>query len=138
MAAEEFGIPLIIARTSDSAVAGDLTKLGVRVVHPQLATVHALEGALHFPAAFDMLTNHADGVEVREVELRATQLASKRLRDVRLPGDALVLGLRRNGEVLVPHGNTELQNGDLLMLVGHSDTLQDAMDHLNPNAPVVP
>ncbi len=137
LAAEQFEIPLIIAQTSDSAMAAELGQLGVRVVQPQLATVHSLEGALHFPAAFDMLTNHADGVEVREVELRTTQIIGKRLRDIRLPGDALVLGMRRNGEVLVPHGNTELLQGDLLMLVGHADTLQDAVTHLNPIAPEI-
>ncbi|GAB4429779.1 MAG: monovalent cation:proton antiporter family protein [Anaerolineae bacterium] len=137
LAVEQFEIPLVIAQTSDSGVAGELAKLGVRVVQPQLATVHSLEGALHFPAAFDMLTNHADGVEVREVELRTEQIVGKRLRDIRLPGDALVLGMRRNGEVLVPHGNTELLRGDLLMLVGHVDTLQDAVSHLNPAAPEI-
>jgi Trk K+ transport system NAD-binding subunit len=137
LAAEQFEIPLIIAQTSDSAVAAELGKLGVRVVHPQLATVHSLEGALHFPAAFDMLTNHADGVEVREVQLRTAHIIGKRLRDIRLPGDALVLGLRRNGEVLVPHGNTELLYGDLLMLVGHQKTLHEAVLHLNPAVPEI-
>lgn len=137
LAVERFNIPLIIAQTSDSAVAAELGKIGVRVVHPQLATVHSLEGALHFPAAFDMLTNHADGVEVREVELRTAEVIGKRLRNIRLPGDALVLGLRRNGEVLVPHGNTELLNGDLLMLVGHQKTLQEAILHLNPAVPEI-
>lgn len=130
LAVEEFGIPLLIAQTSDSAIAAQLTEMGARVVHPQLATVHALEGALHFPAAFDMLTNHADGVDVREVELTAPHVAGRRLRDIRLPGDALVLGLRRNGEVLVPHGNTELAFGDLLMLVAHEDALHLAVAHL--------
>ena len=98
--------------------------------------MHALEGALHFPAAFDMLTNHADGVDVREVEVKTSQITGKRLRDIRLPGDALVLGLRRNGEVVVPHGNTELLYGDLLMLVGHTDALHNAMAYLDPAAAV--
>jgi Trk K+ transport system NAD-binding subunit len=49
-----------------------------------------------------------------------------------LAGDALVLGLRRNSEVLVPNGNTKLQQGDLLMLIGHQDSLQRALMLLNP------
>lgn len=133
LAAQEFHIPNLVAHVSDPDIATQLDKLGVRVIQPQLATVLALEGALHFPAAFDMLTNHEDGVEVREVELKNPQFNGRLLRQIRLPGDALVLGLRRNGEVLVPHGNTQLQRGDLLMLVGHQDTLVEALTQLDPD-----
>jgi Trk K+ transport system NAD-binding subunit len=131
LAVTEFGIPHVIAQASDHEIAAQLLEHNVRVVRPQMATVLALEGALQFPGAFDMLTNHADGVELREVELRNPALFSRYLRHIRLPGDALVLGLRRRGEVLVPHGNTKLQRGDLVMLVGHRETLQQAIDRLN-------
>jgi Trk K+ transport system NAD-binding subunit len=105
---------------------------GIRVVQQQLATVLALEGAVHFPAAFDMLANPDDGVVVREAILRNALLDGLPLRRVRLPGDALVLGLRRNGDVLVPHGDLVLHWGDILMLVGYPDGLQLALAWLNP------
>jgi Trk K+ transport system NAD-binding subunit len=133
MARQEFGIPHLIARCSDSDIAAQLLDEGVRVVQPQLATVLALEGALHFPSAFDMLSNHADGVEVREVELTNPRFDRRPLRQIRLPGDALILGLRRSGEILVPHGDTNLELGDLIMLVGHQDSLHKAMVRLNRN-----
>ena len=135
LAAQEFNIPHLVAYASDPDIAAQMLKLGVRVIRPQLATILALEGALHFPAAFDMLTNHADGVEVREVELNNPRTGGRLVRQIRLPGDALILGLRRDGEVLVPHGNTQLRQGDLLMLVGHQDALAEAINQLNPDAP---
>lgn len=49
----------------------------------------------------------------------------------RLPGDALVMGLRRRGEVLVPRGDTKLRQGDLLMLVGRHDSLAGAISRLS-------
>ena len=131
LAVQEFKIPYLVAYARDPAIAAQMVKLGVRVIRPQLATILALEGALQFPAAFDMLTDHADGVEVREVELSSTQFANRLLRQIRLPGDALILGLRRDGEVLVPHGNTRLRQGDLLMLVGHQDSLAEALEQLD-------
>lgn len=134
LARQEFGVPNLIAQASDPELGSRLASQGVRVVQPQLATVLALEGALHFPAAFDMLTDHDEGVEVREVELNNPRLDGRPLRLVRLPGDTLVLGLRRDGEVLVPHGNTRLRQGDLLMLVGHWDSLEQALARLN-NSP---
>lgn len=131
MAGEQFNIPNLIAQVHDLSIANHLIERGVRVVQPQFATTMALEGALRFPAAFDILTNRTDGVEIREIELNNPRLDRRRLRHVRLPGDALVLGLRRNGEILVPHGNTKLRQGDLLMLVGHQSALERAVIHLN-------
>lgn len=53
-------------------------------------------------------------------------LAGIPLRRVRLPGNVLVLGIRRAGEALVPHGDTVLQKGDIMMLVGSRDALHEA------------
>lgn len=129
MATLEFGVPEVIALIRDAKIADELLaqSLGVRVIRPQLATVLALEGALHFPAAFEMLTDPSDGVEVREISLQNEAFIGKRLREVQLVGDALLMGIRRGEEVFIPHGNTRLMRGDLLMLVGHEEALAEAL-----------
>jgi Trk K+ transport system NAD-binding subunit len=132
LAGERFGIPNRVAMISDRNVAAQLADLGVRVVQPQLATALALEGALHFPSAFDMLTDHTDGVEIREGELNNPPLDGRPLKRIQLPGNVLILGMRRGDEVLVPHGDTVLRQGDVLMLVGHPDEVQEAMAWLCP------
>lgn len=131
MALVDFDVPTVIALIRDAEIANELEAFGAQVIRPQLATVLALEGALHFPAAFKMLTDPSDGVEVREISLKNQDFIGKPLREVQLAGDALLLGMRRNGEVLVPHGNTRLRRGDLLMLVGHDDALQEALRQFN-------
>lgn len=132
LAGERFGIPNRVAMVSDQTIAAQMSDLGVRVVHPQMATALALEGALHFPSAFDMLTDHTDGVEIREGVLNNPPLEGRPLRRIKLPGDVLILGMRRGDDVLVPHGNTRLRQGDVLMLVGHPDEIRQAMVSLCP------
>ena len=129
-----FDIPYMVAQANNPQSAGQLAAMGVRVVQPQLATILALQGALNFPAAFDLLIDQEDGVEIREVELNSPRWDGQLLRRVLLPGDALVMGLRRSGEVLVPHGDTRLKQGDLLMLIGHEESLQQAINQLDPLA----
>jgi Trk K+ transport system NAD-binding subunit len=124
LAQTRFQIPTVIARADDAGLAQQLQDLAVRVVQPAMATALALEGAFHFPAAFDMLLNKSDDVDVMDVSLRNPALDGRPLRQVRLPGNALVLGLRRQGDVMVPHGDTVLQYGDILMLVGSPDALR--------------
>jgi Kef-type K+ transport system membrane component KefB/Trk K+ transport system NAD-binding subunit len=126
-----FDLPCVIALTSDPVVAAQMSEEGIRAVQPQLATVLALEGALHFPTIFDMLTNPAEDVTVIETVLTNPLLDGQSLRHIRIPGDALVIGLRRDGDVFVPHGDTVLCQGDVLMLVGHPEGLQQATAWIN-------
>ena len=44
----------------------------------------------------------------------------QRLRDLVFPGDTLVALIRRNGQSLIPHGDTMLRRGDRVTIVGRS------------------
>jgi CPA2 family monovalent cation:H+ antiporter-2 len=125
MAAERFGIPVIVSRADDHTVLERMKVLGVRAVQPALATVMALEGALRFPTTFDLLVELGDDVEVGEARVRNIRLAGRSLRQIRLPGNALVMGIRRKGEVIVPHGDTTFRLGDAVMLIGNPSDLKE-------------
>lgn len=130
-AQERFHVPIVIARADDPQTVPELEALNVRVVQPAMATALALEGALHFPAAFGMLMSNTDDVNVLDVPLGNASFAGQPLRRVRLPGDALVLGIQREGEVVVPHGDTVLRLGDTLVLVGNPEALREARQWLD-------
>ncbi|MBN1255976.1 MAG: cation:proton antiporter [Deltaproteobacteria bacterium] len=126
MAAERFGIPVIVSRADDHAVLERMKAMGVRAVQPALATVMALEGALRFPTTFDILVELGDEVEIGEARVRNIRLAGRSLRQIRLPGNALVMGIRRKGEVIVPHGDTTFRLGDAVMLIGNPSDIKEA------------
>jgi Trk K+ transport system NAD-binding subunit len=130
LAQERFAIPTIIARADDARLIEQLQHLHIRVVQPIMATALALEAALRFPEAFNMLLDQTDEVDMLDVPLRNQALMGRPLRYIRLPGDALVLGMRRQGDIVVPHGDTVLQPGDTLMLVGSPDALQQSRQWL--------
>jgi len=126
LAAHRFGIPVIVARADNHLVMQAMNAMGVRVIQPALATAVALEGALRFPATFDMLSDRGVNVELGCINMRNLMLDGRPLREIRFPGNALVMGLRREGEVLVPHGDTVLRLGDMVMLVGSPESVNQA------------
>jgi Trk K+ transport system NAD-binding subunit len=126
LARQEFQVPEVVALAEDPEAADQLEELGVRTVRPALATALALEGALFFPASFEMLTDVSYGLELADGLMQNRALAGRPLRRVRLPGGVLVLGIRREGEALVPHGDTTLETGDVLTLVGKPEDLRRA------------
>lgn len=127
LAREQFAIPVVVARGDDPEQVRQLKALNVRVVQPGISMALGLEGALHFPAAFAMLTDQNDEFELADATIENPQLAGMPLRQVHLPDRAFVLGIRRQGEgeIIVPHGDTLLNLGDVLMLSGHPRALRE-------------
>jgi Kef-type K+ transport system membrane component KefB/Trk K+ transport system NAD-binding subunit len=124
MARETFGIPNVIAVASSRERYRALRALGARWVQPSMALLLALEGALEFPLAFDLLARMR-GVKVREATLRNPELADQTLQEIHLPGGALVMGIWREEEMIVPRKDTRLQLGDTLMLVASEKEFDD-------------
>ena len=58
--------------------------------------------------------------------MRNARLDGRALHQIRIPGNALVMGIRRKGEVVVPHGDTTFRLGDVVMLVGSLDDIREA------------
>jgi Kef-type K+ transport system membrane component KefB/Trk K+ transport system NAD-binding subunit len=125
---ETYAIPLVISRISDVELIPQLQSLGVKIVQPALATAMALEGALKFPTIFDLLLDQdRDNIDVSEVSLRNIRLSGTPLRKLRLPGDVLILSMQRDESVIVPHGDTVLQIGDRIGLIGSPGALSRAI-----------
>jgi Kef-type K+ transport system membrane component KefB len=125
LAKERFGIPVLVSRADDREMMERMKALGIRVIQPALATVIALEGALRFPAAFDILAEQVENIEIGEATVGSKRFRGKPLRNLLLPGNALVMGIRREGDIIIPHGDTSLQLGDVVMLVGSPDAVRE-------------
>jgi Kef-type K+ transport system membrane component KefB/Trk K+ transport system NAD-binding subunit len=127
-AREVFQMPAIVARADEQEQVRSLQTLGVQVVQPTMAMALGLEGALHYPAAFSALIDKSDQFDFADAPLGNPELLDRPMRQLHLPGKALVLGIRRRGEgeVVVPHGDTILRAGDVLMLCGDPEAMEDA------------
>ncbi len=126
-AVEDFGMKGVISVVNNSAHTREFKDLGVRVVSPAFSTLMVLENLVIHPAAFSLLTEGEDNLLVEEAVLANAAYVKKRLRDIRLPGDTLIMSVSRNGENIIPHGNTVLERGDLIMFVGSRDAVQKTM-----------
>lgn len=130
LAQQVFHVPQIVAHARRVGAADKLRALGVHVVQPFIALAVALEGALRFPTAFDVLVDQDDDVEVGEAILEKNRYDGMHVRQLRLPGNALILGIQRDGAVMVPHGGTVLTAGDHIALIGSPEAVEEAIDML--------
>ncbi len=96
----------------------------IRVVNPQLSTVNLIENMVRHPVAASILEDKRD-LHMEEVELLNPILIDIHLRNIRLPGDVLVLSVYKNGETILPHGDTRFERGDILLVMGTSKDVEE-------------
>ncbi|MGD2161934.1 MAG: cation:proton antiporter [Anaerolineales bacterium] len=131
LARQEFEIPLVISRIADVELIPRLQQMGVKIVQPALATAMALEGALRYPSVFDLLAHQTEAhIEVSEVVIGNQEVIDTPLRQLRLPGDTLLLSIHRDESVVVPDQDSTLRIGDRVGLIGSRSALDDTERYL--------
>lgn len=126
MVRSQYGIDHIVSLVTNPNVLDEFERLNVTVVNPALDQASLLTLLARNPTVYELLTRAHEDKEVSEVEVRTDEHVGRSLRQLALPGDVLVLALRRHDEFLVPRGNTALEAGDRLTLVGSLDHLDQA------------
>ncbi len=127
-AARARGIEHVITFVIEPILLPDFKKMGVQTLTPSIHRSSLLALMARNPAIFELMTSTTDDRDLRELILMNPDLHGKRLSEVRFPGDLLVLAIRRNDEVIVPHGTTRLSMGDHLTILGDLDVIQAAED----------
>jgi Trk K+ transport system NAD-binding subunit len=75
-----------------------------------------------------------DGTEFVELTLlEESPVLGKTVQELsdNLPNDCILISIRRNGKVLIPHGNTSLKKGDHLTAFIHSGDAEKFYKYFN-------
>ena len=122
----EYGIDHIVAHVTNPGDVLRFQQLGIVTTNAAMDRAAMLSLLARNPALYQLLTRTEDGKEVVEVEVHNPEYFGNRLRYIHLPGDVLILAVRRNGELLVPHGNTLIEALDHLTLAGSVEYIEEA------------
>ncbi len=122
----EFAVPNLVARLNQPDYAEAFHAAGVRVVGVAQATSASLVNAVLRPNLFEMMVEEPQGYDILEVRMVNEALDGHFLKDIRLPGNALVMLVRRDGAIIVPKGQTKLERGDTLTVAGAEESVREA------------
>jgi Trk K+ transport system NAD-binding subunit len=125
LAYEEFGIPRLIVRLNEMSNSKKLHDIGALVVVPSLAMVNLLDQFVRAPQTAALLMHVDPDHDTVQVTVAEPDIHGLALRDLRLPGDVLVLSIVRDGHSIMPHGYTSLHLDDEVTLVGKAESLEE-------------
>ncbi|MFZ2095950.1 MAG: monovalent cation:proton antiporter family protein [Anaerolineales bacterium] len=117
LARTNYGIPHVVAQVPAPTDLLRFEQMGVSATNAALDHAALLTMLVRNPAIYALLTRTNDNKEIFEVIVENPVCVNKALHQLSLPGDTLILSIERNGNLLVPHGNTQIEHGDHLTLM---------------------
>lgn len=113
-----YGIDHIVTRVTAPGDIPRFQKLGITPMNAATDQAKLLALMTRNPTLFELITRTDDNKEVCEVSVRNTNLLGRPLRELDLPTDLMILAVRKKGQLIVPNGDTRLEHGDQLTLLG--------------------
>jgi Kef-type K+ transport system membrane component KefB/Trk K+ transport system NAD-binding subunit len=117
LARTNYGIPHVVAQVPAPTDLLRFEQMGVSATNAALDHAALLTMLVRNPAIYALLTRTDDSKEIFEVIVENPVCVNKTLHQLSLPGDTLILSIERKGNLLVPHGNTQIEHGDHLTLM---------------------
>ncbi len=126
LARDIFRVERIIARLNDPAFARRYREMEIRTVDFSRQGCLAMENLILRPNLFDVLVQEATANEVQEIVVTHPACSGLPLQDIRLPGNSLILFIKRGGDTIIPHGRTRLYLDDIVAVCGDLDSVVHA------------
>jgi Trk K+ transport system NAD-binding subunit len=127
--AKRIGMPQVIAIVQDPDYIPLIEENGIVAMSAPLATAAMVENYLDRPGVSELFeigtgVSSLIGVFVPE----NAQVAGKCIRDIAIPKECVVAAVIRGKEFVVPHGDTEINEGDHVVFVGPTSAIKDAQN----------
>ncbi len=122
---EHVGTKEIIVRLNDRAYFNQFHELDALIVEPSTAMVGLLDHFVRAPLATSILLGTDKNHDTEDIEIMDKDIHGIALRDLRLPNDVLILSVKRKDDMVVTHGYTRLRLGDILTIVGSTESLEE-------------
>jgi Trk K+ transport system NAD-binding subunit len=78
------------------------------------------------PGVYSITPDVDETQQVREIKLQNSGLVGRRLADLKLSGNVMVLTIERGGDVLTPDRETLLRANDTITIVGTGNEVDEA------------
>jgi len=120
---KQFGVKQTVARVRNPEYAdyrqGSMyTKMGIDlVINPELVTAREIAKLIEVPEALSV-DYYADGrIQLLELKIeKNSPVAGKKLQDINIPGQFLIVSILRKDKMIVPGGEDTLNPGDLVFI----------------------
>lgn len=117
----------IIILSEDNNPSKSETLYGAQKISPDLARAALAESYINNPNTYNLLFNETDFAIV-EMEVNNPELFNRALSHIALPGNSLILSIKRGKDKIIPHGGNVLEQGDIITVVGSREHIDSTKE----------
>jgi Trk K+ transport system NAD-binding subunit len=121
-----YRIENVVARVDNPQDMERFERIGVVAMNAAMDQAALLGMLARNSSLYRLLTRTDDDKDIREVTVNKSWHLGRRIRDLKLPGDLLIVALKREGEFIIPTGDTQLEREDKLSLIGEISCIEEA------------
>lgn len=115
----------IITKVNGQANAAKLKAQDIQVIDLPTTIATNMENMMFRPAVYHTLIENFGSYTVEEIIMTNSDLDRRKVKSVPFHAEGTLVLIKRNREILVPHGDTRLLYGDMITVVGNATALED-------------
>jgi Trk K+ transport system NAD-binding subunit len=97
----------------------------IKVVNAHDVTASNIENEIMRPGTLQALTGSFGNYSIEEITVRNKNVVRKFVREVPFPLAGSLVAIRRENEILIPHGGTHILEGDLITVIGNAAAMEE-------------
>ena len=122
---EEFGHHKVISKTSTWHIEKQLMDLQVEYVDVTRTIATTIENLILRPATYHILVETFENYKVEDITITNSNISGTQIKELPFHRDGELILVRRGHAVEIPHGDTYLQENDIVTVMGTETALQD-------------
>jgi Trk K+ transport system NAD-binding subunit len=122
---EEFHHPNIISKSSNLLIEQQLQRLKVEYLDVTRLMATTIENLILRPSTYQTLVETFENYTVEDITITNDQISGNQIKEIPFHKDGELILVRRGEHVEIPHGDTYLQKGDLVTVMGTESAMQD-------------
>jgi Kef-type K+ transport system membrane component KefB len=115
----------IISIPGNSNIEEQMLRLGVQILDARRVLASTIENLILRPGTYHSLIETFENFSVEDISVLNSEIEGKRVMDLPLHKDAMIMLLTRGNEKFVPHGDTYIKAGDLITLFGTGTAIEE-------------
>lgn len=120
-----FSSDMLVARVNDPNNMPLFSEMGIRSMSPVISAAIILENMVGRHDLFTMCEVGTQG-DIIEIEVSNPKVIGKAIKEVDLPKDSLIVLVRRGDQSIIAHGDTVIEEGDHLTIIGQTGAASEA------------
>ncbi|HUV81706.1 MAG TPA: cation:proton antiporter [archaeon] len=120
-----FSSDMLVARVNDPNNMPLFSEMGIRSMSPVISAAIILENMVGRHDLFTMCEVGTQG-DIIEIEVNNPKVIGKTIKEVDLPKDSLIVLVRRGDHSIIAHGDTIIEEGDHLTIIGQTGAASEA------------